>query len=283
VVDDVDASLKDPAINQQREAALRALMSYRYLCGVPYELEMDRDQTAHAQAAARLLNHIDKLTHTPDNPGWPDEEFKFAYKGTSSSNIHMMSPNGESLLNAMKDWLGDSDEANIARLGHRRWCLNPAMQTTGFGIEGNYTAMWSFDSSRVEIPDYDYVAFPPRGLTPVESFHRKDAWSLSLNPKKFRPPDAKEVKVTVWPTRFVPRQVELERASDPLELGHFEVSLEGFGIRNCIIFRPVGVVVKPDVAYTVEISGLKDAERKPTTVEYVVVFFSLNQTRANHR
>ena len=181
----------------------------------------------------------------------------------------------------MRDWVGDSDAANIAKLGHRRWCLNPAMQTTGFGIEGNYTAMWSFDSSRVEIPDYDYVAFPPRGLTPIESFHDKDAWSVSLNPKKFRPPDEKKVKVLVSQAQFMPRKIELIKAPQPLEIEHFQISLEGFAIPNCIIFRPVGAAIKSDAAYWVEVNGLEDTEGKPANVEYVVAFFALSQTHSS--
>ena len=111
VIADVEASLKNPAVNLQREAALRALMSFRCVCGLAYDLAMDRDQTAHAQAAAHIMSQINgQLSHTPANPGLPDDEYKFAYKGTSSSNLHMTFSVGRNAV--------DRDE----RLGRRFGC-----------------------------------------------------------------------------------------------------------------------------------------------------------------
>lgn len=276
-VDSETASdLKDPQVLEQSEAALRELMVYRYLADLPYaDLKIDRAQMAHAQAGAEIMSRINEMTHFPKNPGMPEADFKFAYDGTSHSNIHNMTPRGESIPGAMKDWVGDSDERNIDRVGHRCWCLNPSMASTGFGLKGNFAAMWSFDQSRADIPDYDYVAFPPRGEMPTETLRQEDAWSVSLNPKKYRMPDEKTVKVSLWPAKFLTRQALFEKGSEPLKLDHFNVSLARIGIANCIIFRSAAAPVKPDTAYWVEIKGLQDSDGKPATIEYAVLLFSL--------
>ena len=156
---EVTTRLKDPAAHGKREEALRLLMAYRFLCGVPYEdLQLDWNYTAHAVAGARILNVIGKLTHGPENPGWPEADYQLAKKGCGSSNISSSS----SLTKSVNMFMNDSDKSNISRLGHRRWCLNPQMQRTGFGSFGKFSAMWSFDNSRQEKPDYDYIAFPHR-------------------------------------------------------------------------------------------------------------------------
>src|SRR5262249_50213938 len=96
-------------------------------------------------AAVQLLAKIGHLDHTPKNPGLPEDEYKLAYKGTSHSNLGQ---GFRSLANAVDDWMWDSDGGNIDRVGHRRWCRNPAMQKTGFGGSGKSTAMWAFDMGR---------------------------------------------------------------------------------------------------------------------------------------
>ena len=114
--------------------------------------------------------------------------------------------------------MDDSDQGNIDLVGHRRWRLNPKMARTGFGCGGRFGVMWSFDSDRKEVPDYAFVAFPPRGLTPVSVFKESMAWSVSLNPDKYQSPQQESVKVTVVPVRFQPRQGTLQKGPQPLEL-----------------------------------------------------------------
>ena len=183
VPDKLNETLRTPAFQADQESALHKLMEYRYLADLPYaDMEIDRDYAAHCQAGAELLTRVGHLTHTPENPGLPDAEYKFAYDGPSHSNISTAGNSAASV--AM--YMDDSDAGNIAKLGHRRWCLNPAMLKTGFGADGHYTCMWSFDGSRRDIPDYDAVAFPPRGIMPTTHFGANYAWSFSVNPQKYR-------------------------------------------------------------------------------------------------
>jgi len=268
----VRAAVEDTRLQGQREVALRVLMAYRCVCGVPYrDLALDRTYIAHTEAASDLLTRLNEMTHTPENPGMPDDEYRLGAKGAGSSNLF----SAAGMVDAVKSFMDDSDARNIDRLGHRRWCLNPAMAKTGFGAGGKYTAMWSMDSSRSEAPDYGFVAFPPRGLTPTTSFHDRFAWSLSLNPKRFRPPSQEQVKVRVYPVRYQPGQGLLEKASQPLELNYFRVSLEGFGISNCIIFRPANFKVIPGGSYWVEITGLIDNSGQEAKIAYLVAFAAI--------
>ncbi len=179
------------------------------------------------------------------------------------------------MVDAVTYFMNDSDRVNIDCVGHRRWCLNPAMRKTGFAAWGNYAAMWSSDKSRADVPDYDYVAFPPRGLTPTACFQPSYAWSVSLNPDKYERPDPASVKVRVFSVRALPRRGNLEKSSQPLPLNYFKVSRRRIGIPNCIIFRPAGVKVAANATYWVEISGIRRATGKDTTIEYLVAFFKL--------
>ena len=266
------AAVNNPQLQTQREAALRMLMAYRCIAGLPYDdLVLDRTCIAHDEAASALLTRIGTLTHTPENPGLPEEEFRFAARGAGCSNLSV----GCTPVDAVKSFMDDSDPGNIDRLGHRRWCLNPKMARTGFGCSGKYVPMWSFDSSRGEVPDYNFVAFPPRGFTPVTSFKEGMAWSVTLNPDKYEPPSQENVKVKVAPARFQPRQGTVEKGSQPLALNYFKVNLDGFGVPNCIIFRPVGATVLAGAAYWVEIRGLKKRSGEDAAIEYLVTFAAL--------
>jgi hypothetical protein len=275
VYDKIRVALRDPGLQAQREAALRVLMAFRYICGLPYrDMVLDWRYTAHAEAACDVLSRLNKgLTHTPENPGMPDEEYQLGAEGARSSNLHLGPP---LMMDGVKSFMDDSDASNIDRVGHRRWCLNPQMLKTGFGGgTGKYMAMWSLDTSRTEVPDYDFVAFPPRGLTPISIFRDHYAWSVSLNPAKYQVPSAERIKVQVRPVRFQPRRGVLETLDNPLELNYFHISLEGIGIRNCIIFRPGNFKAVAGSSYLVQITGLSKTGGEEAKIRYLVAFVSL--------
>jgi hypothetical protein len=274
VPEKLDATLHSASLADENKAGLRSLMAYRFLCDVPYkDLQIDRGYMAHAQAAAEIMERVGKLTHTPENPGMPEDEYQFAYKGTTSSNI-FGGGGAASARESVESYMNDSDEKNIDRVGHRRWCLNPAMMKSGFGASGKYSAMWSFDGSRRDVPDFDFIAFPPRGLMPSSYLKSTYAWSLSLNPRKYANPD-KGAKIAVTPVQFDPRKATLQAAGEPLEIDYSRIDSQGFGIANCIIFRAKLVSVAAGSVYKVSVSGLRNAKGEPTTVEYFVGFFDL--------
>ena len=252
-----------------REDALRTLMIYRYLADVPWEdLALDHGLNAYANAGSELMAAARRFSHHPPNPGWPREAYNYAHKATSSSNLCMSSRS--SLVHAIHEYFDDSDPTNIWRLGHRRWALNPQMARTGMGGVDAYTSMWAYDRSREDVPDYDYVAFPPRGYMPLKYFGKHYAWNVSLNPDKYRRPEHGKVTVRVHKADRNGR-----KTGNGVRLNYTKVNNEWCGVRYCVIFRPRLWVLLPGDRFVVAIDGLEKTDGTPASIEYVVEFFNL--------
>ncbi len=249
---------------EKRMGALRRLKAYRFLCGVPYEdVRLGDEPDAYAQAASELCLKLGRIDHEPPNPGLPEEQFRFAAKGTKSCNLDV---NGA--IGSVDDYFNDSDPSNEKRVGHRRWCLNPAMVVTGFGEAGEadpaggekrpYSAMWAMDESRGRVPDYEAVCYPTRGWMPIDHFGTNRAWSVSPNPVRF-PNLAPETKVEVRVYRL---GADFVRPEKPLDLDLLAVDT-GVGSGPCVIFRPKGLEIAEGDAFWVEIFGLDAKALKP--------------------
>ena len=265
---DETAATRDPL----NLGEVRRLNAYRYLVGLACDVTLSDAYCDLARAGAGLCAKIDKLDHTPANPGLPEDEYKKAYQGTSHSNLH----EGRGTRGSVDRYMDDSDPSNIDRVGHRRWCLNPAMKECGFGQSGKFSAMYAHDASRKDAPDYDHVAYPAAGFMPNSFFAAGHAWSVSLNPKKYRKPDRATVSVTVSPLVAAKGQaLRVDQRGPQMEMDYFNVDLGGFGIGNAIIFRPKGVSTRDGSAYWVEIKGLKKLDGADATLEYLVHFVTL--------
>jgi hypothetical protein len=261
------ASKKVDELTAERHAALRRLKAYRYLVGVPWEnVELDDELNKYATAGAKLCERIGKMDHAPKNPGLPEEEYKIAYRGTSQSNLFY---NLTILDKCVDGWMDDSDDRNIDRLGHRRWCINPALRLTGFGKSARFAAMMAHDKSQPAIPDYDFISYPAPGFMPIAYFGPKHAWSVSLNPKKYQKPVASAVKITVTP--LPPRG----KPGAPLALNYRNVETGNFGVPYCLIFRPEGLVLSDGTRYAVTIQGLELLDGTPAPIKFQVFFVSL--------
>jgi hypothetical protein len=263
---DPDPGAKSETEDANRAGGLRRLKAYRYLANVPYEnMGVDKEYNRLCEAGAKLCEKIGQLDHTPKNPGLPEAEFKDGYTGTSNSNL----ARGPAELSQTIDlYMDDSNESNISRVGHRRWCLNPAMQKTGFGRSGEFSAMWSMDRGQRAVPDFMYVSYPSAGYMPVEYFKNRHAWSVSLNPSKFR--------VTPKGKAAIYEVDEILRKGDALKLDFDVINLDGMGIPNCFIFRPEQVDVSPGKRYLVQITGLLGANGAPLPpLSYLVEFIDL--------
>jgi hypothetical protein len=248
----------DPALANERIAALKRLMEYRALCGLVWaDMELDPKYNWHCTAAAKLLQRIGRLDHTPKNPGLPEDEYRTAYEGTSRSNLSM----GPGLVGSIDSYMDDSDPSNIDRVGHRRWCLNPAMRRTGFGIADRWSAMWSFDESR-GATDWDVVAYPARGLFPSSHIVDGAAWSV-----RFRRAVLEGVKERDVTVELYALDEDLTRGA-PMRLEH--LSLDG----GQVIFKGRDVVCAPGRAYEVRI--LLPGKRGPEELlRYYVEFVDL--------
>lgn len=163
-------------ISKAVHEATQQLNIYRYLCGVPYEVEADADMSAKAEDAAKACEKHGGLSHDIGH-------------STDKCNLAV----GSGMVSSVGQYINDSGENNRERRGHRAWCLNPPMDKVGFGeADGGYSAMWCMESGGKSIRDS--WAYPGKGLFPLEYMHG-DAWSLY---GAGIPKSADEVKVQVF-------------------------------------------------------------------------------------
>jgi hypothetical protein len=256
-----------PELAAERVAALRRLMEYRALSGLVYaDMQLDAKFNWHCSLAAKLLEKLGRLDHTPKNPGLPEAEYRAAYIGTSSSNLH----SAAELVRSVDDYMDDSDPSNIDRVGHRRWCLNPPMKKTGFGRrEERWSAMWSFDESRGK-SDWTVVAYPAPGYYPASHIVDHAAWSVRLRDLPFQEgrTDGLVVEVFALDEDYV--------RGAPMRLDHVSV----FG--GQVIFRAQDMICMPGRAYEVRIG--KEGKRTPEILlHYLVEFVDLTDDLATLR
>jgi hypothetical protein len=250
---------------REQQAALLRLRSYRFLCSVPQaKLTLDAELAADAVAVADICDRLGKLSHEPENPDLPEEEYQRARTAAGRCNL---SHGPNKLTKAIDLWMDDSDEHNLETLGHRRWCLNPTMQKLGFGRVGDYCAMWALDSSGPAAADYDVISFPPPGYVPIDFFGAKHAWSITLNPAKYAAPELEEVEVELFP--LAPGGANRAQA---LEIENLTVDTQGFGVSNCLIFQPQELKVLPGKSYVLEIRGLQTRDDEPVSLTFPIHF-----------
>jgi hypothetical protein len=252
-----DAYLKD---------ALNMLNFYRFLVGVPDDVELSDEFIELAQHGSVLNAAHKAIAHQQPRPPGMDGDFYIkASEGIGGSNLGQ---GYDTLINGVNGWMDDSDEANWDKLGHRRWALNPAMQYTGFGFVDGFDSMYVFDASRRERPEYQAVCFPGGAAFPSDFFGSRYAWSVSLNASLYQEPNYSDVLVTL---------TELSGGKTwkfPGNGGYFNIDTQGFGIPICIIFQPQGIDGYSGT-YRVEIEGLKTIAGQRVSLNYETRFFPL--------
>ncbi len=265
------------------DAALKRLNDLRALAGLA-PVALRDDYTRLAQAAAYTDALLGQLTHTPGTvPGLASSVNADGQTGAGRSNIAWYSAMDSDLASSVDLWIDDTDTSNIDRLGHRRWALNPAMAYTGFGFcqrpgFGTYTAMYAFDRSAAA-GDYDFIAWPASGNFPTDEgfFQDGTAWSVTLNPQKFAAPSPDDVTVTVTGELEGETWTLSGKDNSVRESGaYFNVETSGYGVPNCIIFRP-DHSGPYEGSYTVTVSGLKTASGADGSFSYTVTFFDLQE------
>ena len=245
--------------------ALAKLNTYRYLADVPFDVTLSDDYVNLCQCGADVLAQVGHLTHDPPRPPSMDAKlFELGHSGCAHSNLFQ---GGGDAVTAVAAFMDDSDAGNIARLGHRRWSINPAMGKTGFGTAGGFTAMYSMDSSHHDAADYEFVCFPPRGYCPASMFGASWAWSVSVNPARYKVND--DAALEIYPV-----DQRLQRAPAPLDLSDRHVDRGGYGIPNVIIGRPRNLNLRPNAQlYEVVVRGVQDESGKAAELSYFVAFY----------
>lgn len=261
---DEAASIPADSRAAENSRALLRLREYRFLCGVPESgIVLDEGFDADAAAAAEACRRLGMLTHEPENPGMPAEEYERARRGAGSGNL---ASGISSLLKAVDCWMDDSDAANNGVLGHRRWCLNPPLQRVGFGRVERWCAMWAHDSSGTTEWRGRAICFPPPGPVPVDLFRPHYAWSVTLNPRFFQKPKPRDISVAVHPRK------NNGEIGEPLVLEYCDVDTKGCGIDNCIIFLPRDVSTAVGRQYLVTIANATTHDKDSRSIRFVVEF-----------
>lgn len=258
---------------------INAVNFVRYLAGVPDDIVPDwtlRDQ----QQAASLINAVrGVLEHRPERPAGMDVPlYELGYRGTSGSNLAAVSA---TLYKSVLMYMSDSDPSNIARVGHRRWVLNPRMTKTMFGFVhsdslGEVTSMYAIDESRPRSAfHYDFINWPAPGDFPLEVFDPEDAWSVTLNPDRYDNTRTGDIRVRL--TRLRDGAVwHFDHSDKDLEGKYFNVDTNRVGVPFAVIFRPDGIErFEPEDAFEVTITGLYLKDGRETSLSYTTTFFPL--------
>lgn len=263
-----------------RSTALARFNALRRLAGLD-SVALDEDYSRRCQYGAVLLAATGSLSHHPSQPADMDDDFyAWAHNGTSCSNIYQGT--GATLPQAVEAFFDDSDAANLPKLGHRRWMLNPTMAKTGLGFSPsayaygatayNFATLWAFDRSGAGV-DYDFIAWPASGNFPSTLFASDQAWSVTLDPARYAFPAPGELTVTItgggrsW-------SLSGSKSYAPSNAGaYLGTNADNYGVANAIIFRPEMEGADYAGLYTVSIQGLRTVDGSPAALTYQVDFF----------
>ncbi|NWK55327.1 CAP domain-containing protein [Verrucomicrobiaceae bacterium N1E253] len=228
---------------REEQKATNMLNVYRYLCGVPHKVKMDSKLNGHCEEAAMACLKKGGLSHDLGHY-------------TNKCNLSSMGDVEASVA----QYINDAGANNRERRGHRRWCLNPPMDKTGFGSGGSqYSAMWAMDGagdgSRVKTWSY-----PGAGYFPKEYMHGT-AWSFYM---KGKVPPKDKIEISIFKLRKSPEK----KISSNAEVEGRDIGVKYvFAYGNTINFEPKDFEAGDRGVYWVRITGggLREG--------YVVEFF----------
>lgn len=156
---EINSRKKPEEISREVFEATKQLNIYRFLCGVPSDVEPDAEFSKSADDAALACKKNGGLSHTIGH-------------STNKCNLSSIGDMG----NSVGQYIEDGGDNNRDARGHRAWCLNPPMKRVGFGTGGDsYSAMWCMNSEGKSLRGI--WTYPGRGLFPLE-YMRGNAWSL---------------------------------------------------------------------------------------------------------
>ncbi len=260
------------------EDGLKTLNFARFLAGLPDDVAADEALNKEGPHCAVLLAALNRLDHSPSKPTDMDASFyAVGKKAAGDSNLGV--GRGQTTDGAVRMFMDDSDAFNIEMLGHRRWVLHPRMKRVGFGhatsTKGvSYVPMLAHDASRKEKVDYNAICWPNGPAFPSDFFADDMAWSVTLDPERYQTPQAASITITLTESA-TGKTWKFSKATKDKAGNYFNVNTEGYGVGNCIVFRPDGVS-SYDGTYKVSISGLKKKDGKASTLSYSVRFFALD-------
>ena len=233
---------------QTQVSALKSLNAMRYIAGLNYDIKLKEEYIDYAQTASLVNSINDIMTHTPMKPkGMNNELYMKGLRGAGESNI---STNYNTINQSIvSGYMEDDERDNLENVGHRRWCLDPQMEYTGFGSVQGHSTMYAVDSVNSNKNKHDksilekisshlskeeYTVVWPAQLMPTDYFDVNDPWSISMD--QYIDKEKVEVELINKNTNQV-----WHFNSDKSD-GYFEVNNESYGQKGCIIFRPDEIV-----------------------------------------
>jgi hypothetical protein len=264
---------KAGAVSKSSESeGLNALNFVRYVAGVGADVSIKDDYTNLAQKASVLLAKVDRLTHYPEQPDDMPDDFYYDGKiGARCSNLSGGEGSGNLALDILYYMADNSSKTNLETVGHRRWCLNPSMQYTGFGFCKNedrgYGALFVNNWSRTSGVTEGYIAWPGR-VTPREYFW--GPWSIQFNNKSYMTDYDIEVTMTTSSGKTYHFGEEYDEQD-----GYFNYDDGGYGMGPAVIFKP-NDSIDPNDTVNIRVSNIWRPDGTKTEINYTVKFFSLN-------
>lgn len=164
VIKEIESRDAPDGVSSKVQDAVNLLNVYRFLSSVPYDVEADGEFITSAEDAAAICEKNGRLSHD------------FGHF-TDKCNLAMNSAM-KSMDQSVTQYINDAGANNREKRGHRRWCLNPKMGKTGFGMKGAYSAMYSLDQSSRNISDN--YSYPGHGFYPLDYLHG-NGWSYYLS------------------------------------------------------------------------------------------------------
>ncbi len=176
-----------------RKSIMNEINRYRFVAGVPAELEYNPTYEPQEMAAALVMKVGNQLSHSPkrtnglEKPQYDDMLTHRWMWGANGSNIASWG----NIMSAIQAFMWDSDASNVlAGLGHRRQVLKSNLQNVAAGEAGEYACLFVEHTKGASGGWYDPVAWPARN-TPTSYFGGR--WSVvyggakeSLAGHKFR-------------------------------------------------------------------------------------------------
>ena len=264
---------------------LAALNFFRFVAGLPADLEIYEPWNEEAQHGAVLLDYLHIMEHYPpypENSGMTRAFYDRAYAGTSTSNLmgggtSPLAVEGENGLDtAVFALMYDSDARNVKGTGHRRSFLNPEAQKAGFGFATTCAAIKLRPTEEsLNAPDrrLAYVAWPPSGNIPLSAFRSSELWTVYMYSGEF-PGGKLQGKDKVAVTLKRERDGKTWRFTPEAAMGDFSVVATDWEFD--VIFRPADLsAYQPEDTFSVTIDGVTDGEGNEVPIAYSATFWSI--------
>ena len=274
------AAQSQSQFSEGQQEAVAALNTYRYLCGLPCRVTLDKRLCEGSEKAANGCAKIGRLSHDVNNEA-------------GKCNLGW-GPVGS----AVDDFMNDPGESNREHRAHRQWCLSPKLGKVGFGRSGRanedknrllpqnrretetfskqriqsarqtmqINAMWVQDDSGPN-PRYadNFFAYPSRGFFPTEYLKRGTAWSVYF--PKGKVPSKGQIELKVFEIGKEFKGVPSEKFDPP---NSTEVKINYLSTSNwvmpCINFEPA-TNVAPGKRYWVRVKAGR------AKISYLVEFY----------